>query len=385
MKRMKFFVPVLAGLFVGQLFAESERPLSVINTLRFGYNDNLYYRDSGQSKSSFFVTDIVDLSLRAVLSDRTDMLVKTQLNFLSDDGSTELYPNLYAMLNHSISPRLLLQLSEYFRSGEKDGGGTVSGTNRRYNYYENRMSASADYILDQKNRLQSSAGHSIMRNEDDLGSGLKLDYTTVDAGLMWKHDIAPQRTYSTLSLQERMTEYDNRDSSFDATDISAGIGHTFNPEWQGNLDMGATLVRPDEQGAENKNTLNPLIRAGLSYSPSPITRFAADFTSRYEESGDNRYGGQNSQELQLSAQHDLTAKLMARILARYQKINYDENASASKATSEDVVNLQLLLTYKLNRINFLEARVRHSSNKGDARAEDWEQNVVDVGWRVELR
>lgn len=381
MKKKKLLLPILIGSMIGQLFAEGERPFSVANTVRFGYNDNLYRNDN--DKSSFYVTDIVDLAFRAAFSERTDMTVKSQLTLLDDDGGSEIYPNLYAMLNHSVSPKMLLRLSEYYRSGEKSGSGTVAAKNERYNYYENRVKGSADYILNEKNRLETSVGHSILRNEDDKKSGLNLDYTTVDAGTSWKHDIAPQRTYSVVNLRERWTEYENRDSSYDATEISAGLGHTFNKEWQGNIEAGVTHVRPDEKGAENENTINPLISAGLTYSPSPRTRLSGNFTSRYEESGDNRYGGQTSHELLFGAQHDLTAKLMAKATARFSRVEYDENASANKSTEEDRMDLEFRLTYKLNRINFLEAGVKHSAVDRDT-GDDWEQNMVDVGWRVEL-
>lgn len=386
MNKEKLWIPVLTGLMIGQLFAESERPFGVVNTVRFGYNDNLYHKESSEAEDSFFVTDIIDLSFRAALSDRTDLTVKSQLTLLDDDGGGEIYPNLYATFGHSISQRLHLQLSEYYRSGEKTGSGTVAGTNKRYNYYENQMRGSSDYIFDSRNRLETSVGHSILRNEDDEKSGLLLDYTTVDVGTVWKHDITPQRTYSMVNLRERWTEYDNRDSSYDATEISAGLGHTFNPEWQGNIEMGVTHVRPDiPEPAESKDSLNPLIRAGLTYSPSPRTRLSGDFTSRYEESGDNRFGGQTSHEVRFGAQHDLTAKLMAKATARFSRTEYDADTATPGAGSneEDRMDLEFRLTYKLNRINFLEAGIRHSQVDRDV-GEDWEQNVVDVGWRVEL-
>lgn len=381
MKKTKLLLPALIGLMVGQLFAEGERPFSVANTVRFGYNDNLYRTDN--DKSSFYVTDIVDLAFRAAFSERTDITVKSQLTLLDDDGGSEIYPNLYAVLNHSVSPKLLLSLSEYYRSGEKSGSGTVGAKNKRYNYYENRVKGSADYILNEKNRLETTVGHSILRNEDDKKSGLNLDYTTVSTGIEWKRDINPQRTYSVLSLQERWTEYENRDSTMDATDISAGLGHTFNKQWQGSFMLGLTHARPDEKGAKNENTINPLVRAGLTYSPSPRTRLSGNFTSSYQESGDNRYGGQTSHEVLFGAQHDLTGKLMAKATARFSRVEYDENASANKSTEEDRMDLEFRLTYKLNRINFLETGVKHSRVDRDV-GDDWEQNMVDVGWRIEL-
>lgn len=377
----KIWISVLTGLMVGQLFAEGEKNYTVANTLRFGYNDNLYR--NGESKSSFFVTDIVDLSYRAALSSQTDIMAKLQLHLLDDKAGGEVFPNLYVMLNHAVSPRVLLGLTEYFRSDETTGSGTVAGTNKRQNYYFNRVSGSVDYILDQKNRLQGSVGHSILRNEDDK-KFTQLDYTTIDAGGTWKREILPQRTFTTMNLRQRWTDYENRNSSFEATDLSAGIGHTFNPKWTGTAEAGITHVRPDISGVDTKNSVNPLINLGLAYDPSPRTRLDAEFKYYYEESGDRRFGGQVSRELRLGARHDLTGKVNIKATARFTNTEYDDNASANRSAEEDRMDLGLRLSYKLNRIHFLETGVRHSKIDRDSGGEDWEQNVVDVGWRVEL-
>ncbi|MFA6174222.1 MAG: outer membrane beta-barrel protein [Kiritimatiellales bacterium] len=387
MKKIKILIPVLVGLLIGQLFADNERPLSVINTVRMGYNDNLYHRDSGESSGSFFMTDIVDLSFRAALSDRTDFMAKSQINLMQDDGGTEFYPNLYAMLNHSVSSRLLLGLSEYYRSGDRSGEANTSDKNARFNYFNNRAGASADYVLTSKDRIQGTLDYEILRNEDDVKSGLNNDTTTIKAGTSWKRDIILQRTYSTLNLREYRVEYDHMDSSYDATEMSAELSHAFNQQWQGNLEGGVTQKRPDFQGtAENKDTLNPLVNAGLVYSPSPRTRFSGDFSYRYEASNFSGFGGQTEAKLRFGAQHDITAKLMAKATASFAKISYDENdrlTSTATSRQDDLATLDLRLSYKLNRINFIELGMRHSERTSD-NGSDWKQNVVDIGWRVEL-
>lgn len=410
MNKGKLWIPVLAGLMIGQLFAESERPFKVINTVRMGYNDNLYYSENGEG--SFFVTDIIDLSFRAALSDRTDLMVKSQLNILTDSGDNQMYPNLYVMLNHSVSPRLLLRLSEYYRSGDKSGSGTTNqNSNMRYNYFYNKLDASADYVLTGKDHLQGSLSHEILRHDQEINS---LDYTTVGGAVSWKRDLVPQRTYATLNLGQRRTTYDNqpvdtpdRDylddkAYFDATDLSAGLNHTFNQEWQGHVEAGVTYVQPNFSDAmdvtvapfpgldeaSNDPTLNPLFNAGLVYSPSPRTRLTGDLSLKYQASDNDGYGGQNTTELRFGAQHDITAKLMAKATARFANIAYaEEDNTTGNPTdeTEDRMDLELRFTYKLNRMNFLELGLRHSENaNSNSDISSWEQNVIDVGWRVEL-
>jgi len=411
MNKGKLWIPVLAGLMIGQLFAESERPFKVINTVRMGYNDNLYYSENGEG--SFFVTDIIDLSFRAALSDRTDLMVKSQLNILTDSGDNQMYPNLYVMLNHSVSPRLLLRLSEYYRSGDKSGSGTTNqNSNMRYNYFYNKLDASADYVLTKKDRLQGSLSHEILRHDEEINS---LDYTTVGGAVSWKRDLVPQRTYATLNLGQRRTTYDNQPVNttnrfylddkayFDATDLSAGINHTFNQEWQGHVEAGVTYVQPNFSDAivitgappvavldkaSNESSLNPLFNAGLVYSPSPRTRLTGDLSLKYQASDNDGYGGQNTTELRFGAQHDITAKLMAKATARFANVAYaaDDNTNGNPTDqTEDRMDLELRFTYKLNRMNFLELGLRHSESEySNSDGDSWKQNVIDVGWRVEL-
>ena len=412
MNKGKLWIPVLAGLMIGQLFAESERPFKVINTVRMGYNDNLYYSENGEG--SFFVTDIIDLSFRAALSDRTDLMVKSQLNILTDSGDNQMYPNLYVMLNHSVSPRLLLRLSEYYRSGDKSGSGTTNANDHvRYNYFYNKLDASADYVLTGKDHLQGSLSHEILRHDQEINS---LDYTTIGGTASWKRDLIPQRTYTTLTLAQRRTTYDNQPvdtltrtyldnkAYFDATDLSAGLNHTFNQEWQGHVEAGVTYVQPnfsdsanlvsvfpvvvETNTVANDPTLNPLFNAGLVYSPSPRTRLTGDLSLKYQASDNDGYGGQNTTELRFGAQHDITAKLMAKATARFANVAYaaqDSTTGSPTDETEDRMDLELRFTYKLNRMNFLELGLRHSeSDYSNSDTASWKQNVIDVGWRVEL-
>jgi hypothetical protein len=381
----------------------------VVNTVRFGYTDNLYRNTNNVSSS--FVTDTVDFSFRAALSDRTDVLVKSRINLLTDSGDNQLYPNLYAMLSHNISPRLLLRLSENYRSGEQSGTGSTPQNNVRYSYFQNEAKASLDYVLTGKDRLEGSLTHTIRRHDKDIEEN---DYTTVEAGVSWKRELVPQRTSASLNLRQRRVVYDNRpvntptvfyleDNAFyDATELSAGLSHTFNQEWQGSFEAGVTRVQPNFSDsavwinppggwflneAANETTMNPLLRVGLVYSPSSRTRLTGDLARSYTESDNNGYGGRTVTELRFGFQHDITAKLMAKATARFANTSYDaQDSMTGKATdeTEDRMDFEFRLTYKLNRINFLEAGVRHTTVDRSVKNGSWDENRMDIGWRVEL-
>jgi hypothetical protein len=193
-----------------------------------------------------------------------------------------------------------------------------------------------------------------------------------------------------MNLRQRWVDYDDRHTSNDQTELTAGLSHTFNPQWHGRIEGGATYVSPDYgPNASNDNELNPVVIAGLTYTPSPRTRITGDFIHRYKESDSESYGGQTSTEYRLGLFRDITAKLSARALASYTEKEYDgnDNEQGTGGKSEDDrLTLGLRFFYKLNRINTLELGYKHTEKnyKGSSTANDWDQNMVDVGWRVSL-
>jgi uncharacterized protein (PEP-CTERM system associated) len=125
----------------------------------------------------------------------------------------------------------------------------------------------------------------------------------------------------------------------------------------------------------------------LVYSPSPRTRLTGDLSVSHKPSDDTGFNGQDTTELAFGAQHDLTAKLMAKATVRFASTKYDAQNSTDRSKTQrtdDRMDAELRLTYKLNRIHFLEAGVKHSELSSDAANSDWTENRVDVGWRVEL-
>ena len=382
MKKRQLFIPILVGLIVGQIFAEGDRPFTIINTLRFGYDDNVY-RTSNDPEKSAYIQDIIDLSFRAALSDRTDLIFKSRFDYRSDK-EMNFYPNIYAVLTHSVSPRLMLQLSDKYRSGSK----TSREASGRYNYFENTLSFVPSYVLTPKDSLSAPVSYMIKRHEEEVE---RLDTDMLTAGVSWKRTLSPQRTWAALNLNQTMVDYINRDSSSDSTRITAEISHTFNPEWHGSLELGASFDQtefaiPLLSTNVTSESMNPFFRAGLAYEPSPRTRFTADVSQQYRESDSTIFAGQTTRELRLGAQHDFTAKIMGKVTARFAETERDtqENETGGGDTNEERFDLDFRLHYKLNRINFIELGMKHSEKTYDTGDRSWDQNMIDVGWRVEL-
>ena len=410
MKNSKLLIAVFTGLIFGQIFAETENPVSVINTLKFGYTDNLY-RNANNEKSTF-VEDTVDLAFRAALSSRTDFTLKSRLNVLDDKGGNNIYPNLYLLLDHTISPRLVVGLTEYYRSGDKSGSVSVGPLrqNRRYNYYENKVGAKADYILTQKDRLSATASYRILRHES---VAKEYDSTTIGAGISWKRDIILQRTSMSLNLHHSKTDHDNspvnnttvfpfaiyneHSSSEEQTDLSLGFSHTLNQDWLATITGGASYVQPDypdylnafgpQKGNEDPYWA-PLVKAGVVYSPSPRTRFNGDFLYIHSgDTGDNGYGSQQKTEFSFGAQREITAKIVAKATARFTTLKYSQGKNGYSTTiqdnTENLTTVDFKVSYRLNRIHFLETGYKYARKESD-RYQDWTENRVHIGWRVEL-
>lgn len=401
----KFFLPILAGLVAGQIFAASDRPFSIINTLKVGHTDNLY-RTDGDEESTFYASDVVDLAYRAAFSARTDLTAKSRFELMNDSDGVNFYPNLYLLLNHALSPRFQLSLTEYLRSGDQSGRGTRNN-DQRDNYYYNKVGIGLDYIMNQKNTLESSASYAIKRY--DNSNAEVNDSTETAVGLAWSHEILPQRTYSKVSVNHRWIDYPNKpedslgvtydenESSTEVTDLSAGFSHTFNPQWSGHAYAGASYIQPDNPDytvfgtpvkADNETSWSPLVNVGLVYAPSPQTRLSADLTHTYSESDSVSYSGQKTTSFSFGIQHDITAKIMAKATARFVDSDYDGNDAVTSGAqgqddSEERMDLQLKFSYKINRINFLELSLKHTERDRD-RGADWEENDVYLGWRVEI-
>ena len=377
MKKRKLLIAILVGLIVGHIFAEGGRPFTLVNTLRFGYDDNIYRR--ADAESSAYVRDMIDFAFNASLSDRTELVFKSRVEFRSDEEQN-IYPNLYVVLSHSVSPRLMLQFTEYFRSGDQSTGAT-SG---RKNYLENKFGVNADYVLTEKDRLQLTYDNMVRRYDSAVD---ELDVTENSLGMFWAREIIPMRTRSKLGISQRFVDNNNRDSSFDATDMTAMLHHTFNQSWQGTATFGGSYVQTELPGSlEGDSRIEPLVRLGGIYSPSPRTRLNADFNYSYRASDYSTYVGQKEFEFLVGAQHDVTAKILAKALVRFMDIDYDEKDSETGGVRSDEERLDFVaeLQYKLNRVNFIELRLTHRETSYDSGSGDWDQNMVDIGWRVEL-
>lgn len=380
--RKALLISILVGMIAGQIIAGGERSWTLTNTLRFGYDDNLY-RSSVNETSKFFARDIVDLSWRASLSERTDFTLKTQLIGQSD-RDFEFYPNLYAVLNHTVSPRVLMSLSDYFRRDDRTGDVTGTEPRKRYSYYYNQVMLDSSYVFDPKTRVQLSLANAIERNDSELDV---YDTTRNSVGVSVARELKPRQTRLTVGASFADLQYENLDSEYKQLAASAELGHTFNPQWNGVIGAGVDRLDAHYWGAPDKTFTQPRMNAGLTYSPSPRTRVSGSYSYQYGTANNTNYIGAINQEIKLGVQHDLTAKIMVQGTVRLAERNYekdDQQQTGSVANADEQrTYLAARVSYKLNRNQYLEAGYEYADTDRKSGG-DWTDNRVDVGWRVEI-
>ncbi len=382
MKSIKCLIFMLSGLLVGQIFAEGESPLEVSNSLGFGYNDNLYRADKKDAKPKFFLEDTLDLSFYTSFSDRTDLFVKSKIIVESEENNN-FYPNLYTMLNHSFTPHLLIQWSDTFHTGDKTGTYDLEKKDKHYYFWKNTSHLDVSYVLDEKTRIKASFENEIEQAKSDADTN---NYNQNTCVFSWSRELAPKKTRLILEMKHKMYEKHESNGKFMADTFSGKLSHTFNPELVGFILAGAIFVDRD---FEKKTTLTtPVFGGGLTYEPSPRTQFSGDFDSSYKKSNGNAlFGGGMQHTLNLSAQHDLTAKIMLKSSVRLIFNHFRKKDRLLISETKDCHDNQIVwdtqAAYKMNRIHSIEIGYKYS-RKDSSMYPKWTQNRINVNWRVEL-
>ena len=131
------------------------------NSVRVGYDDNIYQAPDGVEDGTAFITDIINITGKINFSSRSDMTLFWQPEFryrLDADPKLVSYQDLYAQLNHAVSQRTFLTLSDRFRYQDKDGQSDLATTEDQ-NFFENDLLGSLDFTLNAKSRVKVGAGY----------------------------------------------------------------------------------------------------------------------------------------------------------------------------------------------------------------------------------
>ena len=386
---------VALSLVSATTFAAKERVIRIQNTVRVGYDDNVYLDDG--NVGSGFVTDIINISGKLTFSSRSDMLLYWQPEFryrMDADPEMVTYQDLYARFNHAISQRTFLKISDRFRYQQKDGqtGAGVGVDRANQNYFENDLLGALDFTLSPKGQINVGAGYEFRVWDDEkYGKGTKgNNYDQFKANGSYIRELKPNTTQGLLGINYVDHAYDGDRGGFNSTTIFAGVDQNFNAHVLGNARLGYSFSNVDGGSAtEDNNTSSPYLQAGMEVNPTARTSFTGSLGYSLYQSDNSVYNAQDRFSLGLGIRHDLTGKVSLSSSITYIYSLYDADYVTAGKAAEDAQDgyfiFNLRGSYQINRNNFVDAGYQYSNRASDSSSlNEYDRNVVDIGWRLRL-
>lgn len=391
MSKGKVYLVVALSLASTAAFAVQERSIRVQNTVRVGYDDNVY--QESDKEGSAFITDIINLSGKLTFSSRSDMLLYWQPEFryrLDADPKTVTYQDLYLRLNHAISQRTFLQLSDRFRYQERDGqAGDVQRSN--LNFLENNLMGSLDFTLNSLSQIRVGAGYEFrIWDDENYGQGIQNnDYDQIQANGTYIRELRPNTTQGILGLNYMDHTYDGSRGGFDSITLFGGVDQNFSPNIIGNARVGYTSSDIDNGGGVSSDSSAPFLQAGLEVNPTARTSFTGSLGYSLKYANNSLYNAQEAFNLGLGLRHDLTGKisLSASVAYIYSLYNADYEITGGTIgdAQDDYLTFNLRGSYQINRNNFVDAGYRFNNRDSDSiYLNEYDRNVIDIGWRLRL-
>lgn len=389
---------LLFALTVPVMAAPAESPIHLNNRLRLGYDDNVYQVDDPSStglskKDSLRIIEELEMLVNLNL-ERTylGLRYRPSLIWYSDrnDNDTEFLNDVDLNFTYNFSPSLTLSLSDTLRASQlpelQDENYVVRENDD--NYYNSAM-ATLSYNLRPETRLDLSGRYITLIYNSDSPAKDNSDYYSLVGGLTLRQQLASRTTvmgdlrYQTLTYNESKV-----DNNRDADSIFAGLGleQTFSPQLLGSLRAGMENRMYDDEAYDDNN--QPYGELSMTFLPTPATRITGSAAYSIYESDVERYLSQDRTYLSLSLAHDFTTKLNFYISGAYSLNAYDSEYALDSTlpdADENAYLLSLRLSYRLNRINWIEAGWQYVKLDSEIPGrESYDRNRIDIGWKIQL-
>ncbi len=392
--------------------AEKPRNLTVENSLRLGFDDNVYLSSSNE-EDSFRITDELALTGDLRLENTyLSLRYRAGLTWYDNrpDNDTEWSHQVNFLWNQTLSRRFSLGVLDAFSYQDRPELINEDGTIRRSDssYAYNSLNATLATILSAKTRLDLSGRSQMLRYDEERLAEVE-DYDIYGAGATLRSQVAKE-TAAFMDLRYESLEYTDSaslalspvllpgsaevsqvtvpDRGADTTSAGAGVEHTFNPNLIGMARAGLTYKEYDAANSDNDSA--PYGELSLTMLPSPATRVTLGAAYSLFQSSVSTYANQERTALTLKVGHDLAAKVQVSVAASFVNSDYEaadtvDTVAEDTATdgNEEALTLATRLTYRVNRTNWLEAGWSLSDLSSDVRS-DYQRNIYDIAWRVRL-
>lgn len=396
MNRMKCFTLVALALGSATVFAAQDRSFHIQNTVRVGYDDNIYMAREVNEQGTAYISDIVNISGELVFSGRSEMELYWQPEFsyrFDADPNAITYQDLYGRLSHAVSQRVFLELSDRFRYQEKDGQSDLGQTENQ-NFFENDLMGSLGFTLSPKNQIKLGGGYEF-RIWDDDEYGKEWDsatgrggnnYDQLKADGSYVRELKAETTHAMAGVNYVNHEYNGSRGGFDSTTLYGGVDHAFNPKMSGTLQLGWSLSSVD-RGTSSEDTSSPFLETGLEYQPTDRTSINGSLGYSLSQSQNSYYNAQEGFDLGLGVRHDLTGKITLSGVLSYIFSMYDSayGSFGIDDAEENYIRLSLRGSYQINRNNFIDLGYEISQRDSDSPGlSEYTRNRADIGWRLRL-
>ncbi len=385
----------MAALVSAPAFAAKERVVRFQNSVRVGYDDNIYQNSSDQG--SGFITDIINLSGKLTFSSRSDMLLYWQPEFryrFDADPNSITYQDLYGRFNHAVSQRTFLQVSDRFRYQDKEGqtgGSGPSGapSNSNQKYMENNLMGSLDFTVSALSQIKVGGGYEF-RTWDDSGYGQgsgNNDYDQYRLNGSYVRELRPNKTSGMVGLDYVDHSYDGSRGGFKSTTIYGGVDQNFSPNVIGTARLGYSFNNVDSETVGSSDSSSPYLQAGLEVNPTARTSFTGSLGYSMSMADNSVYNAQDRFNLGLGVRHDLTGKISLSSSLGYTFSNYSSDYSrfGISDAQDDYLTFNIRGSYQINRNNFVDAGYQFGNRSSDsAFLNEFTRNVFDIGWRLRL-
>jgi len=388
MNRVTVIVVVIGlSLLCATAHAAQERSIHVSNSLRVGYDDNVYH--DSKDTSSMYITDILQISAKAVFSARTDLLIyyQPQVTYREDAADNEviMYHLFYAKLNHAISERVFLGVSDRFNYRDDDERNSAFSTVDDLSYWENNVQVSLSFILNSLSQLTVAGGNELRRWSDSTYAKVQ-DYDEYFASAVFQRELRPNTTYGYLGANYADLEYDSSArGGYEVITAYGGVGHNFTPNVNGSVNAGYSRSKVD--GTSDDETSAPYFSGSLQYNPSARTALNAALTHSLSTSENSVYNIQESTGLHIGLRNEFTGRITGVAGFGYTMSDYDGSQAVGTTpkmdNEEDYLRFSTRLSYQINRIHYVDAGYEYSTRDSDLYT-DWNRNRVDIGWRFKL-
>lgn len=346
-------------------------PVRVSVSLNTGYDENPDTTES--QEGSVFTSAGISLNYEFGTSrTRATLSTGTGVTYYPELDNNRYDPNLYFNLGitHQVNLRLSLNASfaVHYRA-EPDFSSTLTVDRRSGNYFGTDDSISASYQWLPRFSTVTNYGIATVLYDDTSTAafGATEDRISHSFGQSFRFLYLPVTTI-TADYRLSFATYDGAERESTTQSFLVGFDHSINARLQGTLRGGVEFRNTDAEAYQTNDGFGPHAEASLSYVFGAKTSLSWSASYGTQEAYIAGSAASTTFRTGLQASYSITPRLSASLGGNYQ---HNENQTAeffpgfSLTFTEDLIDLNLALSYSINRHFSANIGMSHSEVESD--------------------